>query len=124
MNSKLALNSLTGVWIVTVSPKDQPPFTSLVSFHSDGSMTANESDGRIGIGVWEKASDHSYAFTLWEYWKEGESFFQAKMSSSLELSKGGDEYNDAFKFQVFVVGNPNPVVEGSGTGAGVRMRVK
>jgi len=46
------------------------------------------------------------------------------MSSSLELSKGGDEYSDAFKFQVFVVGNPNPVAEGSGTGAGVRMRVK
>ncbi|MBM4460987.1 MAG: hypothetical protein FJ011_25025 [Chloroflexi bacterium] len=59
MNSKLAMNSLTGVWVVNVSPKDQPPFTSLVSFHSDGSMTANESDGRIGIGVWEEASDHA-----------------------------------------------------------------
>ena len=87
-------------------------------------MTVNESDGRIGIGVWEKVSDHHYAFTVWEYWKEGEMFFQAKVSSSVELGKGGDEYSDAFKFQVFVVGNPKPVVEGSGTGAGVRMRVK
>lgn len=123
--AQAAANSLQGVWIANVSPQGQPPFTSSAAFHSDGSVTMNESDGRIGVGVWEKVSDHGYAFTVWEYWKEGEAYFQAKVSSSpIELSKGGDEYSGPFTFQVYAVGNPTPIVEGTGTATGVRMRVK
>jgi hypothetical protein len=101
-----------------------PAYTALASFHHDGSVTMMENDGRLGIGVWEKVADHRYVWTIWEYWKEGEDFLQARVTSSLELSEGGDKYNDAVTFQAFVVGNPKPIAEGSATGAGVRMRVK
>ncbi|MBM4460803.1 MAG: hypothetical protein FJ011_24100 [Chloroflexi bacterium] len=125
-NVLVAANSLEGVWIVSVSMSgpDAPTYTAMASFHHDGSVTMMENDGRLGIGVWEKVADHRYVWTIWEYWKEGEDFLQAKVNSSLELSKGGDTYNDAVTFQAFVVGNPKPIAEGSATGAGVRMRVK
>jgi hypothetical protein len=120
-----APNSLQGVWFTSVSPQGEPPFSNLSAFHSDGTVAMNENDGRIGVGVWEKVSNHSYAFTVWEYWQDGETYFQAKVSSSpIDLGTGGDEYSGPFTFQVFVVGNPNPVVEGSGTATGVRMHVK
>ena len=77
-----AANSLEGVWNTTVSPQGQPTVTVMTTFHRDGSVTMMENDGRPGIGVWEKVSDHRYAFVVWEYWKEGETFFQAKVSSS------------------------------------------
>jgi hypothetical protein len=119
-----ASKSLEGVWTVSVSPPGQPTSTAVTVFHSDGSVTIMENDGRPGIGVWEKVSGRSYAFTAWEYWKEGESFFQAKVSGPIELSEGGEAYSGPFSLQVFVVGNSNPIVEGSGTATGVRMHGK
>jgi hypothetical protein len=119
-----ASNSLEGVWTVTVSPSGQPPFTGVTDFHRDGSVTIMENDGRLGIGVWEKVSDSRYSFTAWEYWKEGDSYLQAKISGPVELSKGNDEYSGPFTLQVLVVGNPTPIVDGSGTATGIRMSVK
>lgn len=123
-DKKTSSNNLEGVWIVTVSPQGHPTFTDMVAIHSDGSVTINESDGRLGIGVWEKVSDARYAVTAWEYWKAEETFFQGKLNSSVELGGGGDEYRDTFTFQIFMAGNPNPIQQFSGTGTGVRMSMK
>lgn len=120
-----AANSLQGVWIVTVSPPNNMPTETVVTtFHSDGSVTEMTSDARVGMGVWEKASGRGYVFTMWEYWKDGEASFQAKISSTIELTDGAETYSAPFTLQVFVVGNPNPVGGGIGTATGVRMHVK
>ena len=120
-----ASHSVEGVWIVTVTPPGgQPTFTNVTAFHGDGSVVAIESDGRPGMGVWRKVSDHRYTFTVWEYWKEGKVSFQAKLTSPIKLSKGGQEYSGPFSLQLFMVGNPNPIFEGEGTATGVRMPVR
>ena len=124
MSVMAAPNSLEGVWMVTVSPEGGTPFSDVTTFSHDGSVTIMENDGRLGIGVWEKVSDHSYAFTAWEYWKEEGTFFQAKISSPIDLGKGGEKYSGPFSVQIFVVGNPDPVVIAKGSATGVRMHLQ
>jgi hypothetical protein len=113
--------SLVGAWTVTVTREGYPPFTDIATFSSDSTLVVMESDGRLGLGVWQKLAHESYAFSLWEYYVEDGTTFQVKLTSTIELSKDKEQYTGPFSVLVYVVGIPDPVGEGSGTATGVRM---
>ena len=54
-----ASGTLVGSWTVTVTPEGEPSFVHAVIFCNDGTVTAMESDGRLGIGVWENFSKNN-----------------------------------------------------------------
>jgi hypothetical protein len=115
--------SLVGSWNVTVAPEGMEPFQHGVIFSSDGTMTNMVDTGTIGIGVWKKISNRQYAFTIWQYYKEGESFFQAKVYSTAELSDDKLSYTAPFVFEIYDL-EGNLLVRGPGTSTGVRMNVE
>jgi hypothetical protein len=111
-----------GSWTVTVTPGDEPSFVDAAIFSSDGTVTIMEANGQLGIGVWEKTSHDSYAFTFWEYFGENDATIQERMSSTIQLSENGDVYNGPFSVEVYVDGKL--VGSGGGTATGVRMHVE
>jgi hypothetical protein len=119
-----ASKSLVGSWMATVTPDGGPPFEAVVTFSSDGTAIVMENDGRTGLGVWQKISNNRYIFSVWEYYTADGTYFQAKVTSTIELSRDKEQYTGPFSFQVYVVGNPVPVVEGSGTAIGVRQQLE
>ena len=58
-----ASDSLVGSWTVTVTPEGEPSFVHAVIFCNDGTVTAMEPDGRLGIGVWENVSKN-YGYVI------------------------------------------------------------
>ncbi len=125
-NAKAEANSPVGAWnvIVTVTGEGAPPpFISEMIFSSDGTVTCMESDGRLGIGVWEKISGNQYAFTMWEYYAQGGMSFQAKLRSTFTLADGKDQYDGPFFVQISIQDGPT-VFEGYGNATGVRNQVE
>jgi hypothetical protein len=94
-----------------------------VIFSRDGTMTVMESTGELGIGAWEKVSDHHYAFTFWEFYQQDGASVQVKISSPIELSRDGNQYSAPFSFQMVDL-QGNVLAEGRGTAIGVRMQVE
>lgn len=126
LNSQKALassSSLVGSWDVTVSPEGMEPFKHGAIFSSDGTLTNMIDTGQIGIGVWEKISDRQYTFTIWQYGKEGESFFRSKIYSTARLSDDKLSFTAPFVFEIYDL-EGNLLVQGPGTSTGVRMNVE
>ena len=117
-----AAKSLVGAWIVTVTPEGGTPFTDGVIFSSDGTVTCMEQDGYLGIGVWEKISDNKFAFSFWESYLQDGALIKSKVSSTVELSRDNEQFSGPFHFQIYSDGNL--VVEGNGTGSGVRQHLE
>lgn len=122
--AKAAAQSPVGSWIVIVSPDGQPSFTDVVIFSSDGTITVMESDGRLGLGVWQKLPHNQYAFSLWEYFVDNGTTLQVNVTSTIELSKDKEQYTGPYSVTVYVVGNPDPVGGGTGTATGVRQHIE
>ena len=122
--AKAAPQSLVGSWIASVTPDGGPSFTDIIIFSSDGTATVMEGDGTLGLGVWQKLPHNRYAFSVWEYYVEDGTSLQVNVASTIELSRDKDQYSGPFTFTAYVVGNPDPVNEGSGTAVGVRLQIQ
>jgi hypothetical protein len=122
-NALAASSGPVGFWKVTVSPEEGPSFVDGIIFSSDGTMTAMEDTGRMGLGAWEKLGKEKYAFSFWEYYQEGEACFQVKVSSTIQLSHGADAYTGSFIFQAYDL-DGNLLASGAGTATGVRQHVE
>ena len=113
-----ASQSMVGAWTVTVTSEGDT-FTDIAIFSSDGTVTIMESDGRLGLGVWQKLQNNRYAFSFWEYYVEDGTTFQVNITSTIELSRDKEQYTGPFFFQIYDV-DGNLIVEGPGTATGVR----
>ena len=123
-NALAGPRTLVGSWTTTVTPEGgEPSFVDAVIFSSDGTVTAMESDGRLGIGVWRKISGASYAFNFWEFVNEGGAAMQIKISSTIQLSKDGEHYSGPFTVEVRDTAG-NLLGTGGGTASGDRQHVE
>jgi hypothetical protein len=121
-NVQAANKTVVGDWKVTVTPDGGSPFTAGAIFSNEGTVIMMENDGRLGLGVWDKSSGNQYSFSVWEYWLDNGSYFQAKVSSTIELSRDKETYTGPFDFQVYDLAG-NLLVQGTGTATGVRQYV-
>jgi hypothetical protein len=117
-----ASQSMVGAWTVTVTSEGDT-FTDIAIFSSDGTVTIMESDGRLGLGVWQKLQNNRYAFSFWEYYVEDGTTFQVNITSTIELSRDKEQYTGSFSVLVYIVG-VGQVGEGSGTATGVRLHIE
>jgi hypothetical protein len=117
-----AANSPVGSWTVEVTRTGLPPFTSVVIFSSDGTLTVIEDNGTVGLGVWQKLSGNKYAFTTLEYVQQGGGNFMAKVTSTITLDDK-EHYSGPFYFQ-FMTLDGHVLADGFGTAAGVRNHVE
>jgi hypothetical protein len=115
--------SPVGTWIFTATPTGGPAFVGGITFTSDGTLINMEDTGVLGLGVWEKKSDGTYIFTFQETSKDGDTLIHAKVSSTITLSKDGEQYSGPFTFQIFDL-EGNLLVSGDGTAVGVRQHVE
>jgi hypothetical protein len=115
--------SLVGSWTFTGTPTGGPSFVGGITFTSDGTVISMEDTGALGLGVWEKKLNDTYVFTFKETGKDGDTFIQAKVSSTITLSKDGEQYSGPFTFQIFDL-EGNLLASGDGTAAGIRQHVE
>jgi hypothetical protein len=119
-----ASQSPVGSWTVTVTPDGGESFADIAIFSSDGTVIVMESDGRLGLGVWQKISGNRYRFYIWEYYTEDGTSFQVKVTSTIELSSDKQQYTGPFSVEVYIAGNPEQVGGGGGTAIGVRQHIE
>jgi hypothetical protein len=118
-----AANSPVGSWTATVTQTNGlPPFTGVVIFSNDGTLTEIEDSGAVGLGVWEKLSGNQYAFTTLEYVQQDGGNFKAKVTSTITLDDK-EHYSGPFFFQ-FMTLDGYVLAEGYGTATGVRNHVE
>ena len=97
--SALAASSVApvGSWILTIQAEGQPTTVEVATYHSDGTMTVARNGG-AAIGVWEKTSTDSYAFTVWGLLDPdlAPPLYRAKVIGIIQLSKDGEQYTGSF----------------------------
>ena len=116
--------SPVGTWKVTVTPKEGPPFTTMITFHSDGTLVNMDPDGALGLGVWEKGANDTYAFTFQELIKDGDAYMQIKVNSTFTLSKDGEQYSGPSTVQIFDADGNLVVSDENPDAVGVRQHVE
>jgi hypothetical protein len=114
--------SPVGTWIFTATPTGGPAFVGGITFTSDGTLINMEDTGVLGVGVWEKKSNDTYIFAFQETSKDGDTLIHAKVSSTITLSKDGEQYSGPFNFQIFDL-EGNLLASGDGTATGIRQHV-
>lgn len=113
-----------GSWVVTVALPNQPEEKVVVMFTSDGTMVDIE-NGNAGLGVWEKISADSYAFTMFGRLDPDISplLYSVKLVSTFQLSQDGEQYSGPF-VATFYDREGTPLFSMPGTATGVRMHVE
>jgi hypothetical protein len=74
-----ASNDVSGSWVINIIPDPAtgvPPFTNLSSFTKDGLVVNSNQVGLASIGVWEKASDHTFHASFQGYEEDNSQFIQ------------------------------------------------
>jgi hypothetical protein len=121
-NAQAAADSPVGHWTITVTPDGGEAFIDTAIFSSDGTLVVSES-GDIGLGVWQKLSGNRFAFTFWEVYEQDGAFYHSKVSSTIKLQNGKEQYTGPFIFQISDA-DGNLIIEGYGTAVGVRNHVE
>ena len=125
-------NSLVGSWQETVTFEgDRPPLKSLITFHDDGTMEAND-QGSVtlqppsvttsGVGVWTRLKSRVFAYTQHNLFSDlsGNFVGSLKVRGTYTLIDSGDRYEGTSFFEVFDA-NGDKQAEGSVTNKGERI---
>jgi hypothetical protein len=122
-NAMAEANSPVGSWNVLATQENGlPPFTNMVNFYKDGTLSEIEDIGGVAQGVWEKLSGNKYAFTKIGYIELDGTKFQFKVWSTFTLDDK-DHFSGPFISQIMdLQGNPLGAVTGNATG--VRLHVE
>jgi len=127
---------LTGVWLVTTTPRDcitgnsfpQAAFEGLFTYHKGGTMTAWVQNAVISItrspshGLWKRTagwSDYSFEFVHLRYDLSGTYVGRQVAKGTLVLSASGNEFTTTSSTSVFDV-DGNPLGGGCASAAGRR----
>jgi hypothetical protein len=127
--------TIRGVWRTVVTGRNcqtGEPFGSLpglFTFNEGGTMSeygiAPGSSPALrspGHGVWEREQgwqEYSFAFTYYRYSASGAFIGSQRVTGSLELGSGGDEFATTSAIEILDV-NGTPVGAGCGTAVGTR----
>jgi hypothetical protein len=133
--SKARATTIRGVWRTVVTPRNcqtDAPFPSLsglFTFNQGGTMSeygigpgSSPALRSPGHGVWQREHgwrDYSFAFTFYRYDASGVFLGSQKVTATLELFPGGDEFATRSVIEVLDV-NANVIGMGCATATGKR----
>jgi hypothetical protein len=121
-----ASNDVSGSWVVNILPDPAtgvPPFTNLSSFTKDGLVVSSNQVGLASIGVWEKASDHTFHASFQGYEENNGQLVRYLVRSTIEFSDNKEQFSGPFITDIFDL-DGNPLFSISGTVSADRLHVE
>jgi hypothetical protein len=122
-------HGLAGTWKVNVTRNNLPPFKSLATFTTDGTLVlTNNVLGFLestGHGVWTRTSNREFAVTAMHFEFNANSQFvaTAKTRITLTLDETGDRFGGPFIAEVFDASG-NVILTVTGDCQGERVEVE
>jgi hypothetical protein len=96
--SAMAAHPIVGVWRTTVSNQGDTPFSSLSTFHADGTYTEVLPEGLVLTGLWQPTGERSAAVTGYLNYFIGDRLVEGAVRFTAEVDGTGNALTEAGTF--------------------------
>lgn len=114
----MASHPVVGVWRTAVANEGDTSFSSLTTFHADGTYTEVTPDGLVLTGLWQSTGEQTAAATAYLNYFVGDRLVQAEVRLTVEVDATGDALTeDGTLVGHYVDGSVAIAVDSPATGA-------
>ena len=85
-----ATHPVVGLWRTTVTNQGDDPFSSLTTFHADGTYTEVLPDGDVLTGLWQPTGERTAAVTAYWNYFIGDRLVEGTLRLTVEVDETGN----------------------------------
>jgi hypothetical protein len=94
----MAAHPVVGVWRTTVSNQGEAPFSSLSTFHADGTYTEVLPDGLVLTGLWQPTGERTATLTGYLNYFIGDRLVEGAVRLTVEVDETGNALTEEGTF--------------------------
>jgi hypothetical protein len=118
-----ATHPVVGIWRTTVTNQGDDPFSSLTTFHGDGTYTEVLPDGLVLTGLWQPTGERTAAVTGYLNYFIGDQLVEGAVNFTAEVDETGNTVMEAGNFIGFYQdGSVAIAVDSPATGTRLEVR--